>query len=254
MSERTLASLDAAVTELETWKEYLSGNISKIQADEADYKSELNTFYLMWAGTPLPRLCIRDGTESRAESTLPPFTGALIFLMQAGFATLSAGSIRAKNVKNILLKNLLDACIGAFAWYLLGYGFAYDVDDNTNPFIGAGPSHFALSGHKDWDGSENKGCAPVALARARFLRRLRHSPRPALHALGIALQTTGYRGTSSTPSARRRQLSCRAPWPSAASLWRTSSTRSASRASSIRSWCTGCGMARASSPPSTRTT
>ena len=48
-------------------------------------------------------------TESRAESTLPPFTGALIFLMQAGFATLSAGSIRAKNVKNILLKNLLDA-------------------------------------------------------------------------------------------------------------------------------------------------
>ena len=31
--------------------------------------------------------------------------------MQAGFATLSAGSIRAKNVKNILLKNLLDACI-----------------------------------------------------------------------------------------------------------------------------------------------
>ena len=41
----------------------------------------------------------------------PPFTGALIFLMQAGFATLSAGSIRAKNVKNILLKNLLDARI-----------------------------------------------------------------------------------------------------------------------------------------------
>ena len=78
--------------------------------------------------------------------------------MQAGFATLSAGSIRAKNVKNILLKNLLDACIGAFAWYLLGYGFAYDIDDNTNPFIGTGPSHFALSGHKDWDGKENKGC------------------------------------------------------------------------------------------------
>ena len=51
-----LASLKAAVTELETWKEYLSGNITKIQDDEADYKSELNTFYLMWAGTPLPPL------------------------------------------------------------------------------------------------------------------------------------------------------------------------------------------------------
>ena len=198
---------------------------------------------------PLPPRC---APSLVLRETFPPFTGALIFLMQAGFATLSAGSIRAKNVKNILLKNLLDACIGAFAWYLLGYGFAYDADDNTNPFIGAGPSHFALSGHKDWDGSENKGCAPLALARARFLR-LRHTPRPALHALGIALQTTGYRGTSSTPSARRRQLSCRAPWLSAASSWRTSSTRSASRASSIRLWCTGCGMARASSPPSTPT-
>ena len=42
---------------------------------------------------------------------LPRRAGALIFLMQAGFATLSAGSIRAKNVKNILLKNLLDARI-----------------------------------------------------------------------------------------------------------------------------------------------
>ena len=53
MSEPTLASLQAAVTEL-------SGKITKIQDDEADYKSELNTFYLMWAGTPLPRLCLRD--------------------------------------------------------------------------------------------------------------------------------------------------------------------------------------------------
>ena len=49
-------SLQAAVTELKTWKDYLHGNITKIQADEADYKAELNTFYLMWAGTPLPPL------------------------------------------------------------------------------------------------------------------------------------------------------------------------------------------------------
>jgi Amt family ammonium transporter len=87
-------------------------------------QAELDTFYLMWAG-------------------------ALIFLMQAGFATLSAGSIRAKNVKNILLKNLLDACIGAFGFFLLGYGFAYHADeDDSNPFIGAGPTNFALSGDR----------------------------------------------------------------------------------------------------------
>ena len=44
--------------------------------------------------------------------------------MQAGFAMLSAGSIRAKNVKNILLKSVLDACLGGIVWYLIGYGIA----------------------------------------------------------------------------------------------------------------------------------
>ena len=60
MAGEDLDRLQAAVTELETWKEYLHGNITKIQGDEEAYKKELNTFYLMWAGTPLPRLCLRD--------------------------------------------------------------------------------------------------------------------------------------------------------------------------------------------------
>ena len=55
--------------------------------------------------------------RSLVRAALQRFRGdlddALIFLMQAGFAVLSAGSIRTKNVKNILLKNLLDACMGA---------------------------------------------------------------------------------------------------------------------------------------------
>jgi len=110
MSAPTLASLQAEITTLE----------AKVDNE----KAELNTFFLLWAG-------------------------ALVFLMQAGFATLSAGSIRQKNVKNILLKNLLDACAGAIIWYLIGYGFAYDIDGKANAFIGGGPSNFALSGLKD---------------------------------------------------------------------------------------------------------
>ena len=46
-------------------------------------------------------------------------------MMQAGFAMLCAGSVRQKNVKNIMLKNLLDACGGALGFYALGFGFAY---------------------------------------------------------------------------------------------------------------------------------
>jgi Amt family ammonium transporter len=104
----------------------LQTELTALKAEVATAKAGLDTFYLLWAG-------------------------ALVFLMQAGFATLSAGSIRQKNVKNILLKNLLDACAGAIVWYLIGYGFAYDADGKTNPFIGAGPSNFAMSGFKAGD-------------------------------------------------------------------------------------------------------
>ena len=65
------------------------------------------------------------------------FGGCLVFFMQAGFALLEAGSIRSKNVKNILIKNCLDACIGAILWWACGYSFAFGVEgDSPNKFIG----------------------------------------------------------------------------------------------------------------------
>jgi len=60
------------------------------------------------------------------------YGGVLVFFMQAGFAMLTAGNIRSKNVMNVLLKNLLDACAGAITWWLFGYPFAYgDLGDDT---------------------------------------------------------------------------------------------------------------------------
>jgi ammonia channel protein AmtB len=40
----------------------------------------------------------------------------------SGFAMLCAGSVRQKNVKNIMLKNFLDACGGAMGFWSVGYG------------------------------------------------------------------------------------------------------------------------------------
>ena len=57
--------------------------------------------------------------------------GALVFFMQAGFGLLEAGSVRTKNTKNILLKNLLDACMGAIVWW--AWGFAAAVMSNLQP-------------------------------------------------------------------------------------------------------------------------
>ena len=47
---------------------------------------------------------------------------ALVFLMQAGFAMCEAGFTRAKNTGNILMKNLMDFCIGTPVYWLLGFG------------------------------------------------------------------------------------------------------------------------------------
>lgn len=46
---------------------------------------------------------------------------ALVFFMQAGFAMVETGFTRAKNAGNIIMKNLMDFCIGTVAFYLLGY-------------------------------------------------------------------------------------------------------------------------------------
>ena len=72
------------------------------------------------------------------------YCGTLVFLMQTGFAMLCAGSIRAKNAQNILLKNLLDACVGAIWFWATGYAFAYGQSgSDKNWFIGN--NYFFLS-------------------------------------------------------------------------------------------------------------
>ncbi len=45
---------------------------------------------------------------------------ALVFWMQAGFAMCEAGFTRAKNSGNIIMKNLMDFCIGTVMWFLIG--------------------------------------------------------------------------------------------------------------------------------------
>ncbi len=54
--------------------------------------------------------------------------GAMVFIMQAGFAMVEAGLTRAKNVGNIMMKNMADMCIGAIAFWAVGYGLAFGSD------------------------------------------------------------------------------------------------------------------------------
>lgn len=50
---------------------------------------------------------------------------ALVFFMQCGFAMVETGFTRAKNAGNIIMKNLMDFCIGAVVFIVLGYGLMF---------------------------------------------------------------------------------------------------------------------------------
>ena len=56
----------------------------------------------------------------------------LVFFMQGGFAMVETGFTRAKNAGNIIMKNLMDFCIGTVVFMLLGYG----IMNSENYFFG----------------------------------------------------------------------------------------------------------------------
>ena len=60
---------------------------------------------------------------------------ALVFWMQAGFAMVETGFTRAKNAGNILMKNLMDFCIGTVMFILIGFGL-FLGEDALAGFIG----------------------------------------------------------------------------------------------------------------------
>jgi len=74
--------------------------------------------------------------EDYTSRTFLVYSAALVFFMQAGFAMICAGSVRKKNVGNSMLKNLLDACGAAIAYFCFGYAFAFGDGSEPNGFIG----------------------------------------------------------------------------------------------------------------------
>lgn len=56
----------------------------------------------------------------------------LVFFMQCGFAMVETGFTRAKNAGNIIMKNLMDFCIGTVVFFVLGYG----IMNSENYFFG----------------------------------------------------------------------------------------------------------------------
>lgn len=74
-------------------------------------------------------------------------TAALVFFMQAGFALLESGMARSKNAVNVMMKNYLDMCVGALAFWAFGYGLMFG--NNSSGWVGT--SMFGMVGATEWD-------------------------------------------------------------------------------------------------------
>lgn len=75
----------------------------------------------------------------------------LVFFMQCGFAMVETGFTRAKNAGNIIMKNLMDFCIGTVVFVLLGYG----IMNSENYFFGliGRPEYQMFTNFYDFDWS-----------------------------------------------------------------------------------------------------
>jgi len=73
---------------------------------------------------------------------------ALVFWMQAGFAMVEAGFTRAKNSGNIIMKNLMDFCIGTVVFILIGFSLL--LGEDFMGFIGK-PGFDIFTGYANFD-------------------------------------------------------------------------------------------------------
>ena len=77
--------------------------------------------------------------QTNLDNVFVLLAAVLVIFMQAGFALVEAGLTRAKSVANIMMKNLMDFCAGAIAFWAFGFAFAYNGDtDGIGKFIGSG--------------------------------------------------------------------------------------------------------------------
>ena len=88
----------------------------------------------------------QDATAADVQANLDfvwvVVAGALVFLMQAGFALLETGLTRAKNAANIIMKNVMDASAGVVVFFLVGFGLMF----GTSAGGWVGTDGFALLG------------------------------------------------------------------------------------------------------------
>ncbi len=81
---------------------------------------------LMWTGA----VFAEGPLDTPADIAWTIVAAALVFFMQAGFALLEGGMVRAKNAVNVIMKNYSDMCFGVIAYWAIGYGLMFGATEN----------------------------------------------------------------------------------------------------------------------------
>jgi Amt family ammonium transporter len=94
---------------------------------------------------------LKDEMQNNINIVWTCVAAFLVFFMQAGFAMVEAGFTRAKNAVNILMKNIMDFSIGTLAFFVIGFGLMFGI--NESGFLGT--SDFGLrsvlGNPEDWN-------------------------------------------------------------------------------------------------------
>jgi Amt family ammonium transporter len=113
------SKLDAIITKLDSSQRVLEDVAAKVSPP-----TETTAAPVEAAVSP-----VSDTSSAAVQSNLNLvwmiLAGALVFVMQAGFALVELGFARAKNSINILMKNFLDFCISVIVFLFLGFGLMF---------------------------------------------------------------------------------------------------------------------------------
>jgi Amt family ammonium transporter len=80
------------------------------------------------AGDPSGADTLKENPGAPVDFVWTLVCGFLVMFMQAGFAMLEAGFSRAKNVANVMMKNLMDFAVGSLAFFAIGFALMMGTD------------------------------------------------------------------------------------------------------------------------------
>lgn len=90
------------------------------------------------AADPSGEITIEENPAAAVDFIWVLMCGFLVMFMQPGFAMLETGFTRSKNASNIVMKNLMDFCIGALSYWAVGFAVMYGTSELITGVMGWG--------------------------------------------------------------------------------------------------------------------